>query len=443
MQTPFCPAPRRQHGAATLFITLVLLVVAGLVLLYTNRGAVTEQRLSANEIRGKQAFAAATAGLDHAFAYMSVNGIDQITPAGPDPITAATLTNSATGSAQTATYYQVKYCSPDPAAANPATAVTCPAAHATALAACTTPADPTDVMVVSCGWSDDDTAVHRVTQRIGGTPALTGSVPNPLISRGTANLLVGGASIFNYFNDLTVWSGGSTIGQSMTGKSFVRNTASSTYADPNASIDSNNNNNPDYRDIGNSPACSNPPAGYTCSTQGSSLGHDVIMSDTRLSQGSATDFFNMFFGSPPADYREHTSGYVVDTTSTLNASDYSSFSTTLSSIYNDGNTGLPTHQNVWVEGNVTIDGQIGTADHPVILIVNGTLDIGANAVINGVVYASGAVNSTGTPTIYGSLITGSDANTVGNLRIVYDPFDGEGLPGLGKPTKLQGSWKDW
>jgi Tfp pilus assembly protein PilX len=422
-----------QQGVATLFMTLVLLLIAGLVLLYTSRGAIMEQRLSANEIRAKQAFASANAGLDHAFSYMSAGGIDHDGTVGVDTITAVSLTN--TGGANTASYYAAKYC--DPTAALPA----CPAGHATAMGACTAPTDPTNVIAVACGWSDDDSAVHRVTQRIGGTPSLAGDVPNPLISRGTANLLVGGASIFNYFNDLTVWSGGSTIGQSMTGKTFVRDTVnfadatSGQDADGDGAADywdSDNDGTDDYRDTGNSPACNNAPTGYTCSTQGSSLGHDVIMADTRLSQGTVSEFFEMFFGAQPDDYRDHTA-WVVDPSNTIPSRD----STTLSDIYSTQK------QTIWLNGDTSINGTIGTADHPVILIVDGALSLGANAVINGVVYARDAVDSTGTPTIYGALITGSDANTVGNLKVIYDPFKGTGLPSLGNPTKLQGSWKDW
>lgn len=427
MKTPFRDSSsRHQTGVATLFMTLVLLLIAGLVLLYTSRGAVMEQRLSANEIRTKQAFAAANAGIEHAFSYMAANGIDHDGNGVADTLASVTLTNSSGSSATTATYYTAKYC--DPAAAQP----TCPASHSTALAACTAPADPKDVIVVSCGWSDDDTAVHKVTQRVGGTPGLAGDIPNPLISRGTANLLVGGASILNFFSDLTVWSGGSTIGQSMTGKSFVRDTVG--YPDV---YDANGDETADFRNTGQSPACNNPPTGYTCSTQGNTMGHDVIMSDTRLSTGSTDQFFQMFFGSTPTDYRDHTAGWVVDTNNTITGED----STSINSVYNVNSQ--TQHQNIWLEGNVTINGEIGTEANPVILVVDGTLNLGANAVINGVVYARDAVNSTGTPTIYGALITGSDANTVGNLKVIYDPFKGKGLPESGKPTKLQGSWKDW
>ena len=51
---------------------------------------------------------------------------------------------------------------------------------------------------------------------------MAGTVSTPLVTRGVTNFLTGGASVFNYFNDLTVWSGGSMLGQSNTGKTFIR-----------------------------------------------------------------------------------------------------------------------------------------------------------------------------------------------------------------------------
>ena len=59
--------PAKEHGASTLFITLILLLLSSLVVFYTARNAINEQRLSANEVRTKQAHDAASAGLDYAW----------------------------------------------------------------------------------------------------------------------------------------------------------------------------------------------------------------------------------------------------------------------------------------------------------------------------------------------------------------------------------------
>lgn len=421
--------PYPQQGVATLFMTLMLLLVAGLVLLYTSRGAVMEQRLSANEIRAKQAFAAANAGLDHALAYMQASGgIDHDGNGVPETIANQQLVNAS--GANVPTYYAFRYC-------RTTSTVSCPAAHGAGIVPnCSLPLQPTDdfkdVLAVACGWSDDDSAVHLVSQRIGGTPSLPGSIPAPLISRGTANLLVGGASVMNYFNDLSVWSGGDMTGQSMTGKTFVRDTANPTYAIADKTTDTDGDGTPNYRDTGNSPACNNPPDGYTCSTQGSTLGHDTVTGDTRLTQGTTDDFFQLFFGDTPANYRDST-GWKVDTNNTLSTEN----STNINSIVGLKDT------SIWVSGNVSIPGDIGTKDHPVILIVDGNLALGSNATINGIVYVRGDITGNGSPTVFGSMIVEGNANTTGNPKIIYDPYSGTSLTHDGIATKLQGSWKDW
>ncbi|HHO69901.1 MAG TPA: hypothetical protein ENN02_00255, partial [Halothiobacillus sp.] len=65
-----------QQGMATVMAALVLLVAATLIVLFTARSAFMEQRISGNEVRAKQAMAAAQAGFDHALAHIQKNGID-------------------------------------------------------------------------------------------------------------------------------------------------------------------------------------------------------------------------------------------------------------------------------------------------------------------------------------------------------------------------------
>src|SRR5574338_1603345 len=336
--------PSRQSGIATLFIVLMLLLAAGLIMLYTSRGAVMEQRLSANEIRAKQATAAANAGLDRALTLANDAtggvGLVKFFDANNHYVapTAGRAPTSPFGTG--ASTYLVKYCN----ITTNADTLACGTTRGNSTA-CTAPnfTNLVDAMMFSCGWSDDDSAVHKMTQKLRIHPGLACSVSTPLITRGTANLLVGGASVLNYFNDLTVGSGGSLLGQSMTGKTFTRNIAT----DP-APTSTN------YRNTGNSPACNNPPTGYSCSTQGSTLGHDAVFGDTNLSSLSANGFFNLFFGSTPADYRNESASWVVDHSGSLAAPD----STNISSITSkNGNI-------IWIEPSAgtpaSLPGNVGT-----------------------------------------------------------------------------------
>ena len=422
---------KTQRGLATIFMTVILMLAVGLIALYTNRAAIMEQRLSANEIRTKQSFAAASAGLNHALSYMRKGGIDKISnttlvapPDGiPDIITSNTLTNNS----GRPTYYKAAYCDP---LNIPYT--NCPSTHTGALS-CTLPpvGQPQPVIpinlsrvaIISCGWNDDDSSVQRMVQIAGFTPSLGGGISTPVTTRGTTNLLTGGASILNYFNDLTVWSGGSLLGQSNTGKTFIRNDATH----PTASLSD------PYRNVGNSPACNNPPTGYQCSTQGSTLGHDTVGNDTSLSRLSPDGFFQYFFGQTPISYRDSTATWVVDLGGALASPD----SRSLSSI-----VGMRDNT-IWVEGNASLPGNIGTQDHPVILIVNGDFNLGSNSEINGLVYVTGNITGNGTPTIYGGLVGASNATANGNLKVIFDPKVLGGASNLGQAALLQGSWRDW
>jgi Tfp pilus assembly protein PilX len=410
------PTSKHETGVIALVVAVTLLVLSSLAVFYSGGNAVNEMRLASNHVRTKQAFMAAQAGLNHALNYMKNGGIDHDGVTGVDPITSTPL---AAGS------YSVAFCD--------ASAVTsaCPTAPPSTPISCTTPTSFTRVLVYSCGWSDDGTAVHKSTQVVSGSPGTPGGSrpPLPLIAKGAANLLTGGATVVNYFNDFTVWSGDSFLGQSNTGKTFVRDVA--TYPTPDPTFD--------FRNTGNSPACNNPPAGYICSTQGSSTGFDVIQGDPNLSTKTVNTLFSESFGTTQTDYRDNVAAYRVDVKSTPTLTNRNS--TDIADIGGMRDTAI------WVDGNVTIQNlTIGTPTQPVILIVNGNLDLMGNVEINGLVFVTGSVGGTGGGTVYGNITVAGTANSGGNLLIVYDPFKSKGdspFSEAGMPGKLNGSWKDW
>lgn len=396
----------RQRGAGTLVVVLILLLLSSLVIFFTARNAINEQRLSANEIRSKQAYDAASAGQDIALAYFVKGGNSTSTT-----LSTPTLYDSS----GRPVYFQATFCSPATYATTDLPA--CPTLHTVPLTCIhPTSSEMRTPIIVSCGWSDDDQAVVRQAQQASGTPSLAGDITSPVVSRGATNLLTGGASVLNYFNDLTVWSGGNVPIQSATGKTFIRDV--STDSSPTSS---------DYRNTGNSPGCSNPPAHYTCSSQGgtvNSLGPDVIPQDSLLSSMSVSEFFANFMGKTPSTYRDSVATDVV------NASDVGTLTGKTDAV-------------IWVNGNASGLGDIGTQDHPVILVIDGNLDLSANTTINGLVFVTGNITGNGSPTIYGALIGAGDINTTGNLKVVYDPNVLAKVERLGRAAYVPGSWRDW
>lgn len=388
---------RRQRGALALLVSALLFLMSMLILLYVNRGAVAEQRMSANELRAKEAFAQATAGIDHALAYMREGGIDQDGTAGPDAIAGGR--------------YRAAFCS---LAAEPPA---CPNALG-ALTACAAPTDPADVLAYACGWSDDNSAVQRVVQQLRGTASTAGNASTPLISKSATDILTGGPSIFNFENDLTVWAGAEILSQSNTGKTFVRDTFNYPREQPT---------NIDYRNTGNSPGCNNPPAGYTCTTQGSTIGHDVVVGDTTLSLATDDAFFQRFMGKPPAVYKETVvlEKFIVEPGDVATLGD-------------DANGNV-----IWVDGDLTLGQDLGTEDRPVILVVDGNLAFNGSPVINGIVFVRGDLDTAASPTIYGSMIVAGNASGNGNMKIIYDSNVIAKVTNIGRAAKVAGTFRDW
>lgn len=70
------PLPiKAQQGAATLFVSIILLIAITLITLFAARVGVMDQRISSNELRHKIAFSSAEAGLEQAAAYLDANPV--------------------------------------------------------------------------------------------------------------------------------------------------------------------------------------------------------------------------------------------------------------------------------------------------------------------------------------------------------------------------------
>jgi hypothetical protein len=68
--------PGHQKGAVTMFSAVLILILLTEMLIYAVQVGVFEQRKSGNEMRQKQAFHAAEAGIQQAHAYMLANATD-------------------------------------------------------------------------------------------------------------------------------------------------------------------------------------------------------------------------------------------------------------------------------------------------------------------------------------------------------------------------------
>lgn len=436
-QLTYAYAPRkRSAGAATLLVTLILLISATLVVFTASRTSITEQQISANEIRARAALEAAQGASDAAIVYYS----GQVTTGSP----------GRTG---------VDHDSDDQADIIPVTlanahAAFCDPADTDALSCPRTPGGPSNCqplqvddfvrpVVAACGWSDDQAARHLITFQLEGTPAMP-NVPGTAVTLRGSISASGSFTVVNFFSNFTYWTGGDIEFGNATAKSFIRKPGSTVTSDSTNPRNKSTQlatalgcslvrNGDDYY-YDNCDAPTNGDTDYLIQTTDKSMttnviGADVLDKDYNLRALSQDDFFSNFFGKSLTEYKNENTNRIIDGS----ASDATS---QLSSAKGEV---------IWVDGSVALPAQMGSIDNPVVLIVDGDLNISANSEFYGVIYVNGRITGAGNPSIYGSIIAYSDDHSItGNVQIIFD----EGIMNTVKRTiagaKFRpGTWRDW
>lgn len=439
-----------QRGAATLLVTVILLFAATLLTFSVSKTSITEQKISANEVRQRQALNAAQAGAEFAAAYFrgdySPDANNDGTPDLPvlrgidrDGNAAVDTNFFTTTDANLSGRVSVAFCAP-----NPGTDFSCGDTAGT-INNCTAPAAAnwTSPQVVSCGWSDDNAARRLVTYQLQAPPAF----PN---SPGSAMTLKGGLSasgsftVVNYFNNFSYWLGDDLEFGNATGKSFIRTPGHT----PTAYAGDKREKSRQLADaLGCSPLetsggqyyyannCNAPANSSTASlvlttdksNSSNVMGIDVVDKDYNLATLTDDAFFANFFGTTPAEYRNIATRDVTAAEVAAGA-----INNALSEI-------------IWVEGDIDIPGQLGSIDNPVILVVNGDANLGANARIYGILYVSGDISGNGNGEIFGAAIIAGDSNGLtGNAEVIYDEqvLENISITPMGG-TPVPGTWRDW
>lgn len=84
----------KQQGAATLMMSMIVMVAVTLLSIYSAKTAVIEQRISANEYRAMEVNQAASAGLDYALIWLGTSGNNVNWSAGTNPDCSGTFDES-------------------------------------------------------------------------------------------------------------------------------------------------------------------------------------------------------------------------------------------------------------------------------------------------------------------------------------------------------------
>lgn len=393
-----------QRGAATLVMTVVILLLVTMVGIYTGRTVVFESKVSANDFRSRQAFEAAESGLSRAIAYLSDRGgADKDKDGAIDPV--FDTDGDGIGDVGNVTF-------DDNSSATVTITGTFPL-----------------FAIQSTGVSDDRTAT-RTVRTLGATvDALPNPPGNPLTTKGLVDV-DGSATIHNPEGNSTIWSGSDVqLGSN--------NSTATNIANPT--------------DVGY-PTCMDTP--MTCSTTRSSnkvaVGLDVIEYDTTLGNLTVEEMFKNFFGLSMENYKASR------VTLNVAAANVNNLST------DSANPGvdLAVGEVVWVEGDAVIENNTtvgcevptnGGAACPIanmdpsIVIINGNLATSGTPSFNGIVYVIGNVDVGSNSTVTGAMIVSGEArnNAGGSLDIWYHSGVLRMTRDNGPLAGAPGSWRDW
>jgi Tfp pilus assembly protein PilX len=443
---------RRQRGAASLFVALVLLLGGTIMAFFANRGFIFEQRTSANQYRATKAFELAEAGAEWALGKLNERMSLSTTAGSCATVTGTSATfldryanpvgSTFFTSAPTASFAGCRF-DPTNVATNGGWTCTCPtnaAITATpALAALGTPdqgrfgvriqavaADPSAIEIVSRGCSNvaaagdvcdpaaaapptgDATAVVRVVVK--SRSALSAG-PSAALTTGTAVTASGNLNIVNTHapsNGITIHAGTTVQLGSGTNPYTLPGTP------PRASI----------------------------------LDNDPTLADLTLA--SEDQFFARFFGQTLTDYRRVGSGTTI-----ISGCSPQACGQQIMNIIDSGERGLQ----FYVDGDVQFQasavsgsttGSIGTSTNPVIVVASGAMDMQGALTGHGIFYSATPTATTvanpggGTATIFGAYISRGafQKQGSGTFNIVYTPF----LWGTSNPNnrlvRVPGTWRD-
>ena len=430
---------KKQTGAVTLFISVMLIVSITLVAILSGKTILTETKIAADNYRISQAVASANYAMDYGVNYFDNGGFDQIgaidattgAVIGDGTIdTIAELSLTSTDNAQT-TYASISFHN-DPdigAGASQNFARLC-------LATGISPRLDVGTMV-AIGWSDDREAIRTITQCIGTLEVVRNEGPKqPLVAQGQV-MVTGNARIINRYTDVTVWSGGDVnIGSSSSMATYIKDSSVGTLtAAQLTEVPGNGAGAPNNTELNSNKNLGN--------------GSDIIDDDPNLGNLSGLEFFENFFHFNRVRFKQQ-------------ATDIGQVYNNISSA--DGKSGM-----IWIEGDAHMTGgTIGSMTSPVIIVVNGDLQSTGNSSIFGLLYVvgkyavGGTINVVGSNIVEGSVapinITAEAGGTTvakaaapivtghGTLNLVFWPAFGGGAggnPTEGTAAVIAGSWRDW
>jgi Tfp pilus assembly protein PilX len=425
MQRPASIHTRRERGAATLIVTLLMFLAMALVAIFVNRNLVFEQRSAANQVRSTQAFEAAEAGLEWALAQL--NDPQRI---GPDCRPSAD---------PAATSFRSRHLAFDRTTASFTPVTWNQAGTPTAL-------QPSCVRSAT-GWSCScpSQSLPTLVPPAGNAPAEAFALQFAAGAKpGTVRVIATGCSNF-----AGVCQPGSTTRADATAKLEVAlGLLAGLRTPPAATLTTRGAFDADAAALGlRNP---DPATGIALHAGGTiAAGHaqltapagappssTLVGNDTALASLSTDRFFASYFGLDKAAWKNQP----AVTRITCNGDCGSALA---SAIGATADTAL-----IWVDGDLDLAGPItlGSLQQPVVIIASGAARLNGAIALHGVIYAAALRwdGTSGGAFVRGAALSETDYQGNGTPEFFYDTAVLTTLKGnSGSFARVSGSWRDF
>ena len=439
-----CGLPAARHvrrGMATLVVVMVLFFIVALVAAYTSRNLIFEQRTSANQYRGTQAFEAAEAGLEWALTMLNSGRIDATCQAHSDPAT-------------TDRSFRERYLNIDVASGEVSARVR---SNGQALRPacvfdgsswrCSCPLDAAPTLTQPAGAGPAPAFVLRFSGNTPAYPSVSGPYPPGVIrieSTGCTRLdTAAGCASSTASGD-----GRATVTILAALKSAVTTAPAAAVTvhrelqgiGPKLIAFANQGSANGVSVHTGTPSNLDPAWATFHGPPGTPGDRTVINGDTLLNGLSPQRMFASVFGMGHDTYRLQPAAVWVDC-----AVDCSAAAVRDKALLNPGRV-------LWIKGDFdfSIADEIGSAASPVVMVIDGNVSVSnANARLNGLVYVVGDNwSSFGDLTLRGALIAESNLVLMGDAAtentILHDPAVLQLLNrSSGSFVRVPGSWRDF
>lgn len=403
-------APPNQTGVVTLLTAVVLMLAVFGITFYLSEVVINEKRSIANQIRGKQAFYAAQAGIERGV-QMTLDGASPVCP-----LASAALN---TGS------FEV----------------------------CVTLSD--DIyQIESTGLSADNSVSRTLTQSIAKLPNDSAPPNVPVVARGTVNI-GGNAKITNNLSDITVWSGGEFDpgGGNSSFDTYINvdgqdNVLSTTGTTRGPDIIDNDQNLAQPTVSDPAVAKSNIMQAFFDIASVSEIGN----LDSTLSFQEAKDEFGTGLLSKLTD------GYVylapgtasgltsssVQNNQLLESEDFDDYAANCGDSSQCNTDEILEFVDVADGGGGNTSTILGTPDDPIILAIDDDFSFTSNLVVFGILLVDGSItNLNGGVTVFGGVVSLEDSDLTGGPQIYLDKTIIQNSMPNENFGPVKSSWKDW